>query len=453
LYNHVICLSHQLISLNFLSISMRNTQHVRGLFSLIFLLFVYETKAQAPTFIYGDALPDAPELAMRGDFSVGVRTMELVNKDQLDINNIEEGKAPLYDRKMLVEVWYPALPTGKDSLATYDDVLGIPGNPNRPVIPFNFPGRASRHAEPDLAQGPYPLLIVSHGYLGSRFLMSYLTENLASKGYVVVAIDHPESTHRNPGKFTSTLYYRALDDLFVLNQMAVLGKQGSESFLSGLVNADITALIGYSMGGYGVLNAVGAGYSPQMVHMFGQLSGGNTAIESRVRGNTAYQASMDERIKAIVAFAPWGMQRGAWDAEGLQGIKVPTFIVAGDKDDVSGYEDGVKAIYDGIENAEKFMLVYQHARHNVAPNPAPTESYAPGLDMNEYYHYAEPVWDQRRINNINQHFLTAFLGLTLKGLNYESFLDIPKDSMEESWKGFKPRTSVGLQLWRGIPEN
>lgn len=417
------------------------------------LLWNFEVKAQESTFIYGDALPDAPELAIRGDFAVGVRTLELVNKDQLDINNIVEGTAPLYNRKIVVEVWYPAKSTEMDSVAIYDDVLGIPGNPNRPVIPFSFYGKASRDAEPDLAEGPYPLLIVSHGYLGSRFLMTYLTENLASKGYVVVAIDHPESTHSNPGKFTSTLYYRALDDLFVLNQMATLGNRGSESFLSGLVNADITALIGYSMGGYGVINAAGAGYSAQMLQMFGQLTGGSKVIESRVSGNAAYRASVDERIKAIVAFAPWGMQRGAWDEEGLKGISIPTFIVAGNQDDISGYEDGVKAIYEGISNAEKYMLVYQNARHNVAPNPPPAASYAPGLDINEYYHYAEPVWDQRRINNINQHFLTAFLGLKLKGLDYGSFLDLTKESTEESWKGFKPRSSIGLELWRSVPEN
>lgn len=432
---------------------MRNSYLFLCLSLFVFLLSNNGVKGQDSSFIYGDALPDAPELAMRGEFEVGVRTLELVSKDQLDINNIEEGTAPLYDRKMVVEIWYPAKSIEVDSLTTYSDVLGVPGNPNRPVLPFSFIGKASRDAEPDMAEGPYPLLIVSHGYLGSRFLMTYLTENLASKGYVVVAIDHPESTHRNPGKFTSTLYYRALDDLFVLNQMATLGNKGSESFLSGLVNTDSTALIGYSMGGYGVLNAAGAGYSSQMMQMFGQLTGGSKVIESRVSGNAGYQASMDERIKAIVAFAPWGMQRGAWDEEGLKGISIPTFIVAGDQDDVSGYEDGVKAIYDGIGNAEKYMLVYQNARHNVAPNPPPAASYAPGLDINEYYHYAEPVWDQRRINNINQHFLTAFLGLKLKGLDYGSFLDLTKESTEENWKGFKPRTSIGLELWRSVPEN
>ena len=36
-------------------------------------------------FIYGDLLPDAPDLAKRGDYRVGVRTVSLVNKNQLDV--------------------------------------------------------------------------------------------------------------------------------------------------------------------------------------------------------------------------------------------------------------------------------------------------------------------------------------------------------------------------------
>jgi len=416
------------------------------LVTLMFMVASITTGAQTTNFYYGDPLPDAPELAAPGPFAVGVTTMELINEGQLNIQEISGGVAPTYDRNLTVEVWYPAKGS-KEGNAVYEDVLGIPGNPNRPLVPFSFLGRAEREAKPDQSSGPYPLLIVSHGYLGSRVLMTYLTENLASKGYVVVAIDHPESTHRNPGKFTSTLYYRAFDDLFVLNEVASLGAPGSKSLLSGMVDSDNTALIGYSMGGYGVLNAAGAGYSDQLLQMFSQMTGGNKAISVRTSGFSDYRASIDQRIKAIVAFAPWGMQRGAWTKEALSGIRIPTFLIAGDQDDISGYEVGVKAIYDGITDAEKYLLVYQNARHNVAPNPPPSESLAPGLDINEYYHYAEPVWDQRRINNINQHFLTAFLGKILKGLDYDPYLKLPQESGEGEWKGFKPRTSLGLQLF------
>jgi hypothetical protein len=87
-----------------------------------------------------------------------------------------------------------------------------------------------------------------------------------------------------------------------------------------------------------------------------------------------------------------------------------------------------------------------NARHNVAPNPPPAASLAPGLNINEYYRYADSTWDQRKINNVNQHFVTAFLGTYLKGQDNSKFLDIPENSNEKDWPGFKPRSSTGMEL-------
>ena len=399
------------------------------------------------TFVYGDALPDAPELAPRGEFKVGVRTLDFVNKGQIDVLKSKGGIDPTYDRPIKVEVWYPAnLPEGTKEYVFYDEVMGTSNDPKRPLIPFTFAGRASRDATPMVSNGAFPLIIVSHGYVGSRFLMTYLTENLASKGYIVVAIDHTESTFRDANGFQSTLLNRSKDVLFVLNQMAELGKINSKNFLSGLIDANNTALIGYSMGGYGVLNVAGAGYSEGAVKLFGSISGGSKAIEVRTANSDAYKSSIDTRIKAVVAFAPWGMERGVWDAEGLKGLKTPTFFVAGNQDDISGYEKGIKAIYNGTINANRYMLTYMNARHNVAPNPSPSESLKAGLHIDEYYRYAEPSWDSKRINNINQHFLTAFLGIHLKKRDFSKFLDLKENSNDKTWMGFKNRSSTGLEL-------
>jgi predicted dienelactone hydrolase len=399
------------------------------------------------TFVYGDALPDAPELAPRGEFKVGVRTLDFVNKNQVDVLKSKGGIDPTYDRPIKVEVWYPAnLPEGTKESVVYDEVMGTSNDPKRPLIPFTFAGRSSRDATPMASNGAFPLIIVSHGYVGSRFLLTYLTENLASKGYVVVAIDHTESTFRDANGFQSTLLNRSKDVLFVLNHIADLGKTNSKNFLSGLVDANNTALIGYSMGGYGVLNVAGAGYSDAAVKLFGSISGGSKAIEVRTANNESYKSSMDSRIKAVVAFAPWGMERGVWDAEGMKGLKTPTFFVAGSQDDISGYEKGIKAIYNGTINANRYMLTYVNARHNVAPNPAPIESLKSGLHIDEYYRYSEPSWDSKRINNINQHFVTAFLGIHLKKKDYAKFLELKENSNEKTWMGFKNRSSTGLEL-------
>lgn len=327
--------------------------------SFLFISTLSISFGQSPTkpFIYGDLLPDAPELAARGDYSVGVQTLDLTHKNQLDILNYGKGADSLYNRPLKVEVWHPA-EAGSNELISYDEVMGQNGSPTRPIIPFTFLGRATRNVKPVTSDGSFPLVIVSHGYTGSRYLMTYLTENLASKGYVVVAIDHTEATFIDAGGFQSTLLNRSLDYLFVLNEMARLSQQ-NDSFLKNLVDSDNTALIGYSMGGYGAVNVAGAGYSPQAAQLFGGMTGGSTALQKRTMGNPEFEASIDPRIKVIVAFAPWGMQRGVWNAEGLAGIKIPSLFVAGSLDDISGYENGTKAIYEGAVNSDRYLLTYK----------------------------------------------------------------------------------------------
>jgi predicted dienelactone hydrolase len=415
-----------------------------SLFGLLFSVFLC---AQSTEFIYGDLLPDAPELAKRGEYKVGVQTINLVHKNQLNVLKHKEGVTPTYDRPLTVEVWYPALvsPQQKE-IVVYEEVMGNANDPKRPLKPFTFKGRSVRKAAAKKEEVPYPLVIISHGYTGSRYLLTYLAENLASKGYVVAAIDHTESTFRDAANFASTLYHRPLDQLFVLDEMDRLSQKGSGSFLSGLVDAKNTGLIGYSMGGYGALNATGAGFSKTALQSFKAMSGGCEALAERLAGSETYAKTQDERIKAVVAFAPWGMNAGAWDSTGLAGLTRPTFFVAGSEDDISKYEKGIKSIYEGARHANRYLLTYQNARHNVAPNPAPPEALAQGLPIDEYLRYADSVWDMRRINNINQHFVTAFLGIHLKKQDLNEYLQLKEKAVDGIWKGFKPRTSIGLEF-------
>ena len=89
----------------------------------------------------------------------------------------------------------------------------------------------------------------------------------------------------------------------------------------------------------------------------------------------------------------------------MRGLKVPTLFVAGEDDDVVGWKPGVHTLFAGTSAAERFLLVYEQARHNVAPNPPPTAAASHPMDWG---HYAEPIWDLRRLNNTNQHFVRAF---------------------------------------------
>ncbi len=211
---------------------------LRTRFTAWIFLFIVSTggllpgRAQSPgnPFLPGDALPDAPALAPRGEFKVGVRTLAWVHPNQPDILKAQAGTAPPYDRPLKAEVWYPARLAGNEAeVTTYQDALGRPNDPKRPLVPFAFGGRARRDAPPLAGRGAFPLVIVSHGYPGSRVLLTYLTENLASKGYVVVALDHTESTHADVAGFASTLLHRPFDILFALAQMSEAGRPGGNT--------------------------------------------------------------------------------------------------------------------------------------------------------------------------------------------------------------------------------
>ena len=111
-------------------------------------------------------------------------------------------------------------------------------------------------------------------------------------------------------------------------------------------------------------------------------------------------------------------------------------------------------IFEGAVNADRYLLTYQGARHNSAPNPP---SPAMWSSFDDFQSYAEPVWDSRRINNINQHFVTAFLGIHLKAQALQPYLELPPLAADGTikpdpglWKGFRKRAALGLE-WRHLP--
>jgi predicted dienelactone hydrolase len=429
--------------------------------SLVTLVFVTGALAQ-PTRI-DVVTPIAPELAAFGPSAIGVRTLTAVDRNRPDILRSTDGQPTVrYDRRFVLEVWYPAtLAPGQTPGGTYQTVA------RDPSIAVTLRGQAVRDATPANMGGPFPLVILSHGYPGNRYLMSHLGENLASKGFIVVSIDHADSTYDDQQAFASTLYNRPFDQRFVLDEMARLAAPGSGNFLSGRLDVTRTGIVGYSMGGYGVLNAIGGGYSDAAQTMRGAPP--NRLLGERAASNPAYRALTDTRVKAAIAIGPWGMQVGMWDAEGLRGIRTPVLFVAGSVDDISGYAKGTRALFEGTVNADRYLLTFVGANHNAAaPHPAPVETLgATGRAIVAYTQHADPVWDSVRMNNILQHFATAYFDRHLKGdeakqtyfdvvtSGSEAVYAVDREGREQPshtyWKGFKRGTAVGLTLEHATP--
>lgn len=387
---------------------------------------------------------DAPQLAALGKFAVGVRSVTLVQHDQLDLRSMDPktGTVPRGDRSLQIEIWYPAKPMPGAVPAVYEDSLE--SEPPAPPAKFRIQGLAVRDAPAD--GGRFPLVVVAHGFGNVPVAMSWLTENLASKGYVVAAIRH-DDLYLAPVGFPHAALRRPLDIAFVTRELQrTLGEAGS-------VDPSQTALLGYSMGGYGVLTAAGAALDPAGA-LVTRVPGG--LLAPYARGGELSAAMIAPSVKAVVAIAPAGGAFGAWAPSDLQGITAPLLLIAGDHDRTVDYKTGARAFFDQATNSNRYLLTFLGGGHALGLGPAPPEMQQ---DLWNQDWFEDPVWRKDRLIGVSLHFITAFLDLHLKGdASRRSFIEglVVESSSGEwtsqtpiPWNAYSPG-GEGITLWKGF---
>jgi predicted dienelactone hydrolase len=401
---------------------------------------------------------DAPELAAAGQNDVGYKTLTLIHAAQPDVEagSLQNGLVPLRDRKLIVDIWYPARAPKAAKPMVYQGQLW--GEPPRAPVAFKHSGVAVAGAKP-VGTG-HPLVIFSHGYSNAPAMMTWLTENLASKGYVVAGI-----RHQDPNPYLVTEAIRAAPNFNRPRDIAFVAKQLRVALQSQIDPARV-ALIGYSQGGYGVLTAGGASLDPEHPAI-GQVSGGH--MKTIARGAPGAADIMVPNVKAIIALAPaGGGDRSAWGREGLAELKAPLLLIAGENDPVVGYEKAAKVFFEQAIASDRYLLTYKQAGHAIALNPAPLNMRSSLWDIDWF---EDPIWRQDRISAINLHFITAFLALHVRGdQNMRSYLDVHVENAEDGtwdapvgtgwgvyspggedvtlWKGFQRRHARGMSLRR-----
>jgi predicted dienelactone hydrolase len=192
-------------------------------------------------------------------------------------------------RELMVQFWYPMQSSASAPLACYMQHAQVLGNA------FGVPGFFFRHlnhlptqarCQTPLAsdQPTYPILLFSHGLGGVRTQNTFQCQELASHGYIVVAMDHthyaagvvfpdgrvspfslthlgmtPEmmkQVNRDPTIFAA--YMRAIeqalpvvagDQRFALDQLAQLHDDDPEHLFTGRLDLDHIGAFGHSQGG------------------------------------------------------------------------------------------------------------------------------------------------------------------------------------------------------------
>jgi predicted dienelactone hydrolase len=430
---------------------------------LLFMLVLFSgsVMAQSPkTRPYAIPPMDAPLLSALGPNQIGTQRDEVVSQNVVTLTKSGVTRAP---RTIKFRVWYPAKIAPRARRTSFTHVLPKPDGKG---AQFTIPSLAVENAQ--VTSGArQPLVIVSHGYNGWDSFMTWLTENLATKGYIVVAIDHADQralTAQDLGiSFGNVLINRAADQRAVINHFTSRAADPRD-MLGKRIDADIIAVIGYSMGGFGALATAGTDYDPAS-NVFKQLpADAQSAIfDSQIKGK-----AIAAKIKAVVALAPFGGRPDsrAWTAAALAKSTTPMLLIDGSDDDIVDAKHGVSWIFEQMTMKSRHFLLFQNARHNVGGNPPPPEA---DDDFSTREYFAEPVWRAERINSINQHFITAFLDLNLKGDAAKSaFLDVPTtlggdakwplasmenvggksatDSETGYWRGFQRRWALGLEM-------
>ncbi len=394
--------------------------------------------------------PDAPELAALGSYAIGTQTLAVDAPDSVVLSATGISRNT---RTIKARIWYPAEVAPNAARTSF--AHGLP-KPDGTGAPFVIPSLAVEGAAPVKGRH-FPLVVVSHGYNGWDTFMTWLTENLATKGYIVVAIDHADQRVVNPAEFPvsfgNVLVHRARDIRFMIDALTRRAGQAGDP-LGQEIDADQIGLVGYSMGGFGVLGAAGLDYSPTSP-VLTQLppSARDQLLESQAAGKP-----LAARIRAVVALAPFGGSPAVrvWSEAALAAFAKPVLMIDGDHDDIVDAPGGVSWIFAHMAGNERHFLLYQNARHNIGGNPPPPEADA---DFSTREYFAEPVWRTERINAINQHFITAFLDLHLKGDEAKrAYLDVtPLVAGDGQWPlapfqnvGGKPASSEQAGFWRGF---
>ncbi len=178
-----------------------------------------------------------------------------------------------------------------------------------------------------LAEGRFPLVIISHGNGGTALVYRNIARHLAGKGYIVAMPEHYGNNRidNSLSECLDNLYYRPYHLHLVIETL--LG----DVFFSEAIIADRTAVIGHSFGGYTAL----------------ALAGGKPST----REGVLLEVQHDARVKAIVLMAPaagWFYGEGALDS-----VQIPISLWMGELDHITPNQWSSDIVLNGLPDKSK----------------------------------------------------------------------------------------------------
>jgi predicted dienelactone hydrolase len=230
---------------------------------------------------------------------------------------------------------------------------------------------------PQGTEKPAPVIVISHGLASNRDTFIYLSQHLASHGYAVAVLEHPETGSKDFGAFLKGFgktpnprdhYLRPRDVKYLLDDLERQSKNMPN--ISDRLDLQNVGLIGHSLGGYTVLTLGGARLN------FDSIKAGCDVPEPNV---TSFNLSKliqcrainlepkdsdlkDPRVKAILTLNPIGGST-MFNRVGMHSLNVPVMIFASGDDTIAPTVPEQLFPFTWLNGADKYLAIVPKATH------------------------------------------------------------------------------------------